>query len=124
MTVAVMRVHDDAGHHDDHRVLVDRLWPRGVRRDAVDCDEWPKDVARSDGLRKWYGHDPVRFAEFATRYRAELADGLGRDAVERLADPPAWQEVTLLGATRDVEHAGAAVRRGLIGARGRRRRSR
>ncbi|HEX2848944.1 MAG TPA: DUF488 family protein [Acidimicrobiales bacterium] len=102
------RVYDDdapAGY----RVLVDRLWPRGLSKDAVHLDEWLKDIAPSTELRRWYGHDVARFDEFARRYHAELATDPAGGAVEHLRALARRQPVVLLTATRDVPHSGAAV---------------
>lgn len=100
--------------YDEHqgrgyRVLVDRLWPRGVSKEKAALDEWAKDVAPSDGLRRWYGHEPEKFAEFARRYRAELAVSPAKDGAVRLRATSKKKHVVLLTATRDVEHSGAAV---------------
>jgi uncharacterized protein YeaO (DUF488 family) len=104
----VHRVYDeDQGR--GYRVLVDRLWPRGVSKENAALDEWAKDAAPSDGLRRWYGHDPDKFAEFARRYRAELNTSPGKEAVARLRATAKKKSVVLLTATRDVEHSGAAV---------------
>ncbi len=105
----VRRVYDDDRPDDGYRVLVDRLWPRGVSKERAALDEWAKDVAPSDGLRRWYGHDPEKFAEFARRYRAELEDPPAVDALVRLRRAAEDSSVTLVTATRDVEHSGAAV---------------
>ena len=108
--VEVVRVYDDPGRAaDEHRVLVYRLWPRGLKKTAVDFDEWVKDLAPSAELRRWYGHEPNRFGEFARRYRAELAGEPGALAVSRLAELAAGRRLVLLTATRDVERSGAAV---------------
>ena len=70
----IMRVYADPGRRgDEYLALVDRLWPRGVRKDVLDYDDWLRDVAPSPALRTWYAHDVARFEEFAHRYRAELA---------------------------------------------------
>jgi uncharacterized protein YeaO (DUF488 family) len=104
----VARVYDDRepGHY---HVLVDRLWPRGISKRDASFDEWPKDVAPSTGLRRWYGHDPAKFAEFARRYRAELTQPPASDAVARLLKLSKQRPVVLVTATRDVEHSGARV---------------
>lgn len=113
--VVVMRVYEDPGRSGaEHRVLVDRLWPRGLKREAVDFDEWPKDAAPTAALRRWYGHDPDRFAEFARRYRAELETEPGSSAVAALRRRARHQRLILLTATRDVQHSGAAVLRDAI----------
>lgn len=91
------------------RVLVDRLWPRGLRKTEVDEDEWLRDVAPSTDLRRWYGHDVRRFEEFAARYRAELGTAPASDAVRHLLDLGDEGNVVLLTATRDVPHSGAQV---------------
>jgi uncharacterized protein YeaO (DUF488 family) len=107
--VRVGRVYDHPESQDGTRVLVDRIWPRGLRKDAARFDEWAKDVAPSSELRTWYGHDPVKFGEFCRRYTAELAQGAPRNALDHLAALAAAGPVTLLTATRDVGHSQAAV---------------
>ena len=104
----IHRVYDE-DQVPGHRVLVDRLWPRGISKDKAALDEWAKDVAPSDQLRRWYGHEPDKFAEFARRYRAELTASPGKEAVARLRTTSKTKPVILLTATRDVEHSGAAV---------------
>jgi uncharacterized protein YeaO (DUF488 family) len=106
--VAVRRIYD-APSGGDYRVLVDRLWPRGIKRSDAALDEWLQDAAPSTELRRWYGHDVDRFAEFARRYRAELRQPPGADAVHHLVEVRRTRAVTLLTATRDVEHSGATV---------------
>lgn len=96
---------DDGGY----RVLVDRLWPRGVKKDEASLDEWAKDVAPSTALRRWYGHDVSKFDEFTSRYQQELAAEPASVVVERLVRAARDQRVVLLTATRDLEHSGAAV---------------
>jgi uncharacterized protein YeaO (DUF488 family) len=108
--------------YDEHqvpgyRVLVDRLWPRGISKEKAAVDEWAKDVAPSDQLRRWYGHEPDKFAEFARRYRAELIASPGKEAVVRLRATSKKKPVILLTATRDVEHSGAAVLLAALGGR-------
>ena len=90
-------------------MLVDRLWPRGVSKERAAIDEWAKDVAPSDGLRRWFGHEPDKFAEFNRRYRVELAVSPAKDAIARLRATSKKRSVVLVTATRDVEHSGAAV---------------
>lgn len=103
----VRRIYDDGG--TGYRVLIDRLWPRGVKKADADLDEWLKDAAPTTELRRWYGHDPERFTEFARRYRAELRHPPASDAVDHLLELAATRPVILLTATRDVEHSGARV---------------
>jgi uncharacterized protein YeaO (DUF488 family) len=108
--VEVVRVYEDPGRRrGEHRVLVDRLWPRGLAKAAVDYDEWAKDVAPSTELRRWYGHEPERFAEFSRRYRRELAAAPAAEALSRLRGVATKRRLLLLTATRDVERSGAAV---------------
>jgi uncharacterized protein YeaO (DUF488 family) len=107
--VAIKRVYDAPARSDGLRVLVDRLWPRGVRKDAAALDQWRKDLAPSAELRTFYGHRPERFAEFASRYRAELRQPAAAAAVDELVDLTERRRVTLLTATRDLPRSGAAV---------------
>ncbi len=118
--VEVVRVYEDPGRRPrEHRVLVDRLWPRGVHKAALDADEWAKEVAPSTELRRWYGHDPARFDEFSRRYRAELEHDPGAPVVERLRAYACGRgRLVLLTATRDVEHSGAAVLTEVLAASG------
>lgn len=108
-TIRVRRVYDEPDGHDGTRVLVDRVWPRGVRKDDLDMDEWLKDVAPSAELRKWFGHDPDKFTEFRRRYRAELDHADARESLDRLRSIAADGPLTLLTATRDVDHSQATV---------------
>ena len=113
--VVVIRVYDDPGRKEgDYRVLVDRLWPRGLTKAAVDHDEWDKTVAPSAELRRWYGHRPERFDEFARRYVAELGVAPAADDVARLAALTRGRRLVLLTATRDLPTSGAAVLRSAI----------
>ena len=105
--VRVKRIYDAAAESDGRRVLVDRVWPRGVSKDSAQLDLWCKDVAPSSELRKWYGHDPDKFAEFRTRYGKELE---AADAAEALADLAGTKgRLTLLTASKAVDISQAAV---------------
>ena len=108
-SVRVRRVYDDPEPADGARVLVDRLWPRGQRKDAVPLDGWLREVAPSTDLRHWYGHDPDKFAEFRRRYLEELAAPGPRAALGRLRTLATQGPLTLLTATKDAEHSQAAV---------------
>ena len=108
-SVDVKRVYEPASRDDGARILVDRLWPRGMKKQDLAFHEWAKDVAPSPELRKWYGHRPERFEEFRRRYREELASGDAREPFEELRQRTLSGTVTLLTATRDVERSGAAV---------------
>jgi uncharacterized protein YeaO (DUF488 family) len=107
--IRVRRVYDDPVPEDGTRVLVDRVWPRGLRKDAARLDDWAKDAAPSSELRRWYGHDPAKFGEFRHRYTAELAQPGPHAALGRLRALAAQGPVTLLTATKDVGISQAAV---------------
>jgi uncharacterized protein YeaO (DUF488 family) len=105
--IRVKRIYDPPDQTDGARVLVDRLWPRGVRRERAELTLWLKEISPSAELRRWFGHDPARFAEFSRRYRAELA--ANKDAISRLDDLIAAGPVSLLYAANDEEHNQARV---------------
>ncbi|HEY2044899.1 MAG TPA: DUF488 family protein [Jatrophihabitans sp.] len=107
--VRVARVYDEPAQGSGVRVLVDRLWPRGLSKEKARFDEWCKDVAPSTALRKWYAHDPDRFDEFARRYRAELEEPERIEAVKHLGELARNRPVTLLTATKDVRISEAVV---------------
>lgn len=107
--VKVRRVYDPPTSADGVRILVDRVWPRGLRKDAAHLDEWCKQVAPSTQLRTWYAHDPARFTEFARRYRAELEVREQAAALAHLREVAREHPVTLLTATVHVELSQAAV---------------
>lgn len=109
MVVNVKRVYDDPDPADGQRVLVDRLWPRGLRKEDAAIDARLPDVAPSHELRRWYGHEPARFDEFAERYRAELADGEAAAALSELREKVSAGPVTLLTSVRDLSYAHTAV---------------
>jgi len=109
LDIRVRRVYDPPSTGDGARVLVDRIWPRGQRKDAARLDLWAKDVAPSTELRQWYGHDPAKFAEFRRRYLDELSGRAQRTELGRLRALASAGPLTLLTATRDVEHSQAAV---------------
>jgi uncharacterized protein YeaO (DUF488 family) len=103
------RIYDETSSEDGIRVLVDRIWPRGLRKDDAHLDAWLRDVAPSTELRRWYAHDPERYEEFRRRYLAELRDPEHQQALRELDELAHRGRVTLLTATRDVEHSQAAV---------------
>jgi uncharacterized protein YeaO (DUF488 family) len=107
--VRTARVYDPAGEDDGARVLVDRLWPRGLSRSAAALDDWCREVAPSAELRTWFGHDPERFGEFARRYRDELADADRAAALASLRQRHERGPVTLLTATKAIDISQAAV---------------
>lgn len=112
--VRIGRVYDEPADGSATRVLVDRLWPRGLSKGRAALDEWCKDVAPSPELRKWYGHDPERFAEFRRRYEAELAVGEPAAALGHLRDLARDRPLVLLTASKALEISDAAVLAGLL----------
>ncbi|SCE67049.1 Uncharacterized conserved protein YeaO, DUF488 family [Micromonospora coriariae] len=108
-TVTLRRVYDDLSPDDGVRVLVDRVWPRGLTKEAVHFDEWVKHIAPSTPLRRWYGHQPERFVEFRRRYLIELQDVQSQATIERLRKLARTTPITLLTASKDIEHSQAAV---------------
>lgn len=107
--IRVRRVYDPPSPGDGFRVLVDRVWPRGLSKQAAHLDEWAKDVAPSAELRVWYRHDPARFDEFRQRYTAELAEPGKLEAVSRLRVRARNGPLTLLTATRELNLSQAAI---------------
>ena len=108
----IKRIYDEAHESDGFRVLVDRLWPRGVSKQRARLDAWMPDLAPSSKLRKWFGHDPARWAEFRQRYRSELA---GKPSlVESIHQRTLDGRVTLLYAARDPAHNHALVLRNFV----------
>lgn len=113
--IRIKRAYEPPASDDGARVLVDRIWPRGVTKDAVALALWLKDIAPSAGLRKWFGHDPARWAEFQRRYHAEL--DLNGAAVEKLADLAKAGRVTLIYGAHDTMHNQALALADYIAAR-------
>ncbi|HSF26111.1 MAG TPA: DUF488 family protein [Actinomycetes bacterium] len=113
--VRVRRVYDEPASADGARILVDRVWPRGVSKTAARLDEWCKQVAPTTELRRWYAHDPARFAEFERRYRAELTQPEQAAALAHLREMATQGPVTLLTATREPELSQAAVLATVLG---------
>ncbi len=113
MSIHVKRVYAPAEASDGYRILVDRLWPRGLSKDAARVDLWLKDVAPSDALRRWFGHDPEKWAAFRERYAAELAAAPTAFDVIRRAHAE-YGRVTLCFAAKDEAHNNAVVLRELL----------
>ncbi|MFF5113116.1 DUF488 domain-containing protein [Streptosporangium sp. NPDC000509] len=118
--VRVRRIYEEPEAEDGARVLVDRVWPRGLSKEKAHLQEWCKAVAPSTELRKWYGHDPARFEEFRRRYRAELKDPERAAALEHLRELARRRTVTLLTATRQADISEAVVLADLLRSRPRR----
>lgn len=110
--IRLKRVYDPPSPEDGRRVLVDRIWPRGIRKEEAALDEWLKELAPSTDLRKWFGHDPQKWPEFRERYRAELAGE--EETLARLAGEAKRETVTLLFAAKDEEHNNAVVLREIL----------
>ena len=112
MGIAIKRVYEAPAEGDGYRVLIDRLWPRGLKKEAVLMDVWAKELAPSTELRKWFGHDPALWDEFRQRYAAELAESA--DVWQALARRSAKEPVTLLYGARDEEHNDAVALKALM----------
>jgi uncharacterized protein YeaO (DUF488 family) len=112
--IRIKRVYDKPAKTDGYRVLVDRLWPRGVRKTQLSFDAWEKELAPSDRLRREFGHDPELWPRFRSDYRKELRSGAAREKVRSIAELARRRNVTLLYSARDEEHNNAVVLRGLI----------
>jgi len=112
MTVRTKRVYDPPTEADGRRYLVDRLWPRGLSKEAVPLTGWLKELAPSPELRTWFGHDPARYAVFRNRYRAELLRNTA--LLDRLVREARQGTVTLVFAARDAEHCNATVLQELL----------
>ncbi len=114
MVIRLKRVYDESGPGDGTRVLVERLWPRGLAKERAHIDLWLKEVAPSHDLRRWFGHDPEKFAEFRRRYQAELAAEPARKALATLRDLAQREPVTLVFAAHDTVYNNAVVLRDLL----------
>lgn len=107
LDVRAKRVYDPADDGDGYRILIDHVWPRGVSHERARLDAWARELAPSDELRKWFDHDPARFAEFRARYRDELVDQYER--LDELRQRAASAPLTIVYAARDREHNNAVV---------------
>jgi uncharacterized protein YeaO (DUF488 family) len=105
--IETKRIYDQADPGDGYRVLIDRVWPRGITRERARLDEWARELAPSAELRRWFGHDPKRFAEFRARYRDELASH--KEKLDELRRRARRGKVTILYGARDREHNNAVV---------------
>jgi uncharacterized protein YeaO (DUF488 family) len=107
VSIRLKRVYEKPARTDGRRVLVDRIWPRGLTKQKAQIDEWLKEIAPSTKLRKWFGHDPDRWEEFKKRYADELDDR--REPVERLARESKKRTLTLLFGAKDMERNNAVA---------------
>ena len=99
--IKIKRAYDPVSSDDGKRILVDRLWPRGIKKDHAAIDEWVKDIAPSTELRKWYSHDPAKWGEFKKRYKIELKDKIG--IVDRLRQESKKRTITFLFSAKATE---------------------
>ena len=106
-SINIKRVYDDKSEDDGYRVFIDRLWPRGVKKEDAHFDEWLKDLSPSTELRKWFDHDPDRFDEFRKRYKKELQEH--KDDLDKLRKRAKTEKITLLYAAKDEEMNNAVV---------------
>jgi uncharacterized protein YeaO (DUF488 family) len=107
MAVQMKRAYEPAKRSDGYRVLIDRIWPRGVSKEEADLDEWARELAPSRELRQWFGHEPAKFDEFRRRYRVELADH--EEKLRELRRRARQGTLTLVYSARDTEHNDAVV---------------
>lgn len=112
--IQLKRAYEPVDASDGKRVLVDRIWPRGVSKDELRADRWDKELGPSTELRKWFGHDPALWDEFQRRYRQELAAPDKQAMIEQLADEAREGTLTLVYSARDTEHNQAVVLRSVI----------
>ncbi len=111
MVLQIKRVYDAPSVIDGRRILVDCLWPRGIPRDQAKIDQWPKDIAPSHELRRWFDHDPQKWIEFQARYERELADPTRQAILRYIRDSAEKGRVTLLFAAKDCGRNNAVVLR-------------
>lgn len=112
MTIECKRAYDDINKNDGYRVLVDRVWPRGIKKEALELDDWIKDLAPSTELRKWFGHDPERWQTFSKRYRKELEEQ--QETLKALVKNAGKKRITLIYSAKDREHNNAIVLKAVL----------
>ncbi len=110
--IKIKRIYDPASPQDGKRIYIDRLWPRGMKKEEVKIDEWLKEISPSDDLRKWFGHDPSKYAEFKRRYTKELQKY--SEILEKIKKEGKRKTVTLLFSAKDEEHNNATVMREIL----------
>ncbi len=110
--IRIKRAYEPSAHDDGARVLIDRLWPRGVKKEALALDQWAKELAPSTELRQWFGHDPARWQEFRQRYAAELRPHA--DLLESLRTLARKGPITLVYGAHDEAHNNAVAMRGFL----------
>jgi len=114
LSVVLKRAYDEPATSDGTRVLVERLWPRGISRERAHIDLWLKDVAPSTELRKWFNHDPQKFPEFRRRYETELKSEAAQEALTKLREIAKQGQLTLVFAARDADHSNAVILQDLL----------
>lgn len=107
MTIKVKRIYEESKRADGFRIFVDRLWPRGIKKNAANIDLWLKDIAPSDSLRKWFNHDPKKWIEFQKRYAKELIDK--QESIDSILKEARKKTVTLLFGSKESEHNNAVA---------------
>jgi uncharacterized protein YeaO (DUF488 family) len=112
--IQIKRVYHEASPRDGLRILVDRLWPRGLKKEAAHVQEWRKDLAPSEALRRWFKHDPAKWSEFRRRYRKELGKDATMEELRRLAALGKRKRITLVYGAADEEHNQAVVLKELL----------
>ena len=115
MNIKIKRVYEQPDKDDGRRILVDRLWPRGLTKEKAGVDLWLKDIAPSTELRKWFGHDPDRWEEFRERYRAELEEAGKMGDIRDIAERAGEQNATLLFGAKDTKHNNARALEAFVG---------
>ena len=115
MALRVKRVYEDSEVVDGERILVDRIWPRGLSKEKARLSDWRKDLAPSNDLRKWFGHDPNRWEEFKDRYRAELEEAGKMGDLRDIAKRTGEENVTLLFGAKDKKHNNARALEAVVG---------
>ncbi len=110
--IKIKRIYDPASPQDGKRIYIDRLWPRGMKKEDVKIDEWLKEISPSDALRKWFGHDPSKYVEFKRRYTKELEKY--SEILEKIKKEGKRKTVTLLFSAKDGEHNNATVMREIL----------
>ncbi|HLR79725.1 MAG TPA: DUF488 domain-containing protein [Bacillota bacterium] len=109
MSVHVKRVYEDAHEDDGVRILVDRIWPRGVSKEDAALDDWMKEISPTTDLRKWFNHDPKKFADFKQKYKEELTTGTQRKALDKVKAIARERRVTLVYAAKNEKYNQAVV---------------
>ena len=115
MALRAKRVYEEPESSDGERILVDRIWPRGISKDKAQLSDWRRDLAPSNDLRKWFGHDPDRWEEFKERYRAELEEAGKMGDLRDIAERAVEENVTFLFGAKDTKHNNARALEAFVG---------